>query len=63
MGCTLPVTPATGLGGGAVYQSSYRYDGLGRVTNGPNGAYTYGDPAHLHGATATIIGWISTLLP
>ena len=31
---------------------AYRYDASGNITHGPLGAYTYGDPAHVHAATA-----------
>jgi RHS repeat-associated protein len=34
----------------AQYQQSFAYDNLGRLTNGPAGAYSYGGP--LHGVTA-----------
>jgi RHS repeat-associated protein len=50
--------PCTGnaIGAGtltaAQYQQTFGYDNLGRLTSGPLGAYTYGDPAHLHGVTA-----------
>jgi RHS repeat-associated protein len=36
----------------APYTYSFSYDTLGRLTSGPVGTYTYGDSAHLHGATA-----------
>lgn len=35
----------------AAYTHSFSYDNLGRLTSGPQGSYTYGDPAHLHAAT------------
>ena len=31
---------------------AYTYDAIGNITSGPLGAYTYGDPAHVHAATA-----------
>ena len=31
---------------------AYAYDASGNITRGPLGAYTYGDPAHVHAATA-----------
>ena len=31
---------------------AYTYDATGNITRGPLGAYTYGDPAHVHAATA-----------
>jgi RHS repeat-associated protein len=31
---------------------TFTYDVLGRLTSGPLGTYTYGDPAHVHAATA-----------
>ena len=31
---------------------AYSYDAVGNLTSGPLGAYTYGDPAHVHAATA-----------
>lgn len=31
---------------------AYTYDAIGNITRGPLGAYTYGDPAHVHAATA-----------
>ena len=31
---------------------AYTYDASGNITRGPLGAYTYGDPAHVHAATA-----------
>jgi RHS repeat-associated protein len=36
----------------AQYTQSFAYDTLGRLTSGPLGAYTYGDSAHVHAATA-----------
>ncbi|HEY7348348.1 MAG TPA: hypothetical protein VH599_08535 [Ktedonobacterales bacterium] len=36
----------------AQYTQSFAYDTLGRLTSGPLGAYTYGDVAHAHAATA-----------
>src|SRR5579871_5755557 len=33
------------------YTKSFTYDTLGRLTNGPLGAYTYGSSAHLHAVT------------
>ncbi|HEY7984850.1 MAG TPA: hypothetical protein VID73_11820, partial [Ktedonobacterales bacterium] len=36
----------------AQYTQSFAYDTLNRLTSGPLGAYTYGDAAHLHGATS-----------
>ena len=31
---------------------AYTYDAIGNITRGPLGAYTYGDPNHVHAATA-----------
>jgi RHS repeat-associated protein len=36
----------------AQYSQSFSYDVLGRLISGPLGTYTYGDPAHVHAATA-----------
>jgi len=36
----------------ANYNQSFSYDNMGRLASGPAGAYTYGDPAHVHAATA-----------
>jgi RHS repeat-associated protein len=41
----------------AQYQQSYAYDLNGRLTTGPLGTYTYGDPNHLHAATSTSSGY------
>ncbi|HEY7780340.1 MAG TPA: RHS repeat-associated core domain-containing protein, partial [Ktedonobacterales bacterium] len=42
---------------GAAYTQSFAYDTLGRLTSGPLGAYTYGDSAHVHAATAIGSTW------
>src|SRR5207302_96143 len=36
----------------ANYNQSFSYDTMGRLATGPGGAYTYGDPAHVHAATS-----------
>jgi hypothetical protein len=36
----------------ATYTQSFAYDNLNRLTSGPLGSYSYGDSAHLHGATS-----------
>ncbi len=54
-GCQLPVTPSSF--GSAGYQRSYSYDNLGRLTSGALGTYGYGDPNHLHAATAIGSTW------
>jgi YD repeat-containing protein len=41
----------------AQYTNSFGYDTLGRLTSGPGGAYTYGDSAHKHAATAVGTNW------
>jgi RHS repeat-associated protein len=47
--CTgVPITTGTI----PTYSQTFAYDTLGRLTSGPLGAYTYGDPAHVHAATA-----------
>ncbi|HLV98515.1 MAG TPA: RHS repeat-associated core domain-containing protein, partial [Ktedonobacterales bacterium] len=43
------ITPGTLTS--AEYTQSFTYDTLGRLTNGPLGAYTYGSSAHLHAVT------------
>ena len=49
---------------GAPYTASYSYDALNRLTSSPLGTYTYGDPAHLHAATAVGSGYTaSTMRP
>jgi RHS repeat-associated protein len=35
----------------ASYTQTFAYDVMGRLTSGPLGSYTYGDPAHVHAAT------------
>jgi RHS repeat-associated protein len=42
------------------YTQSFAYDNLGRLTNGPRGAYTYGDSGHLHAATAIGTTWTAS---
>ena len=44
------ITPGTLTA--AAYTQSFGYDTLDRLTGGTLGSYTYGDPAHLHAATA-----------
>jgi RHS repeat-associated protein len=48
--CTnVPITTGTI----PTYSQTFAYDTLGRLTSGPLGAYTYGDPTtHVHAATA-----------
>jgi RHS repeat-associated protein len=41
----------------AQYTQSFSYDVLGRLTSGPLGSYTYGDPAHVHAATGIGTSW------
>ncbi|HEV2238271.1 MAG TPA: RHS repeat-associated core domain-containing protein, partial [Ktedonobacterales bacterium] len=41
----------------ASYTQSFSYDNLGRLTSGPLGTYSYGDSAHLHGATSISGQW------
>jgi RHS repeat-associated protein len=41
----------------AQYAQTFSYDVMGRITNGPLGTYTYGDPAHVHAATAIGTAW------
>ncbi len=53
--CTAAPTPGTIIP--AFYTHAFTYDTLGRLASGPQGAYTYGDPAHLHGATAIGTDW------
>ncbi len=36
----------------ANYNQRFSYDTMGRLASGPAGAYVYGDPAHVHAATA-----------
>ena len=48
--CGVSLTPGTLAA--AQYTQSFGYDNLGRLTAGPLGAYTYGDTAHIHAATA-----------
>jgi RHS repeat-associated protein len=43
------ITPGTLTA--AQYGQTFGYDAMDRLTSGPLGAYTYGDPAHLHAAT------------
>ncbi|HKV85619.1 MAG TPA: Hint domain-containing protein [Ktedonobacterales bacterium] len=45
-------TPTSGTLTAAQYSQGYSYDMFGRLTSGPLGSYTYGDPAHVHGATS-----------
>lgn len=40
----------------AGYTHTYTYDTLNRLTSGPGGSYTYGDPHHLDAATAILGG-------
>jgi hypothetical protein len=42
------------------YSQSFGYDAMGRLTSGPQGSYTYGDPAHPHAATAIGSTWGAT---
>jgi hypothetical protein len=42
------------------YSQSFGYDAMGRLTSGPQGGYTYGDPAHAHAATAIGSTWGAT---
>jgi RHS repeat-associated protein len=49
------ITPGTLTA--AAYTQSFGYDTLDRLTGGTLGSYTYGDPAHLHAATAIGIGY------
>src|SRR5947208_1673880 len=55
--------PCTGqaIGAGtltaAQYSQGFTYDAMGRLTNGPTGTYIYGDPAHVHAATAIGSTW------
>jgi RHS repeat-associated protein len=44
------ITPGTLTA--AQYAQSFTYDNLDRMTSGPLGSYTYGDPAHLHAVTS-----------
>jgi hypothetical protein len=41
----------------AQYTQSFSYDTLGRLTAGSLGAYTHGDAAHVHAATAIGTTW------
>src|SRR5579884_3474883 len=41
----------------AEYQQSFGYDAMGRLSSGPGGSYSYGDPAHVHAATAIGSSW------
>jgi RHS repeat-associated protein len=50
-------TNTAGTLAGASYTQSFAYDTLDRLTSGPLGSYTYGDSAHLHGATAIGTQW------
>jgi RHS repeat-associated protein len=44
----------------AAYSQAFGYDTLNRLTSGPAGAYTYGDNAHLHAATAVGTGYTAS---
>jgi YD repeat-containing protein len=44
----------------AAYTQSFGYDILGRLTIGPLEAYSYGDPAHVHAATAIGGTWTAS---
>jgi RHS repeat-associated protein len=48
--------PSSDTLSGASYTATFAYDNLGRMTSGPAGGYTYGDPAHLHAVTSTTDG-------
>jgi RHS repeat-associated protein len=50
-------TNTAGTLSAASYTQSFAYDTLNRLTSGPAGAYTYGDSAHLHAATAIGSQW------
>ncbi len=44
----------------ARYSQSFTYDNMGRLTQGPQGSYTYSNPAHLHGATSIGSSWTAS---
>jgi len=44
--------PAGTLPPAAQYAQAFSHDNMGRLTGGTLGGYTYGDPAHVHAATA-----------
>src|SRR5260370_36815629 len=50
-------TNTAGTLSAAGHTQGFAYDGMGRLTSGPLGSYTYGSGAHVHAATSIGTGW------